>query len=108
MVKNFCSSGNPLRDRKSLDSSIISRIEFADFLPGEATTNRRAELDEIYAAHEGCLDSVGIDRPLDFLVNPLDAVDEVTGLRLGFVNTTLSCSPSEARVPNTGPGANFA
>ena len=80
MVKNFCSSGNPLRDRKSLDSSIISRIEFADFLPGEATTNRRAELDEIYAAHEGCLDSVGIDRPLDFLVNPLDAVAEVTRL----------------------------
>jgi hypothetical protein len=40
-------------------------------LLGEATTNTPAELDEIYAAHEGCLDSVGIDRPLDFLVNPL-------------------------------------
>lgn len=61
-------------------------------MPGEATTNPPAELDEIYAAHEGCLDSVGIDRPLDFLVNPLDAVDEATGLRLGFVNTMLSCS----------------
>lgn len=34
---------------------------------------------------------MGIDRPLDFLVNPLDAVDKATGLRLGFVNTMLSC-----------------
>jgi hypothetical protein len=51
-------------------------------LPGEATTNTPAELHEIYAAHEGCLDSVGIDRPLDFLVNPLDAVDDGASARL--------------------------
>jgi hypothetical protein len=65
----------------------------ADFSPGEATTNTPAELNEIYAPHEGYLDSLGIDRPLDLLANPLDAVDEATGLQLGFANTMLFMQP---------------
>ena len=55
----------------------------ADFSPGEATTNTPAELDEIYAPHKAYLDFTGVARPLDYLVNPLDALDEATGLRLG-------------------------
>ena len=65
----------------------------ADFSPGEATTNAPAELDEIHAPHDSYLGFLGVDRPLDLLVNSLVAFDEATGLRLGFANTMLFMQP---------------
>jgi hypothetical protein len=65
----------------------------ADFSPGEATTNAPAELDEIHAPHDSYLGFSGVDRPLDLLVNSLVALDEATGLRLGFANTMLFMQP---------------
>jgi len=65
----------------------------ADLSPGEATTNALAELDEIYAPHESYLGFTGIDRPLDLLANPLNALYEMTGLRLGAANTMLFMQP---------------
>jgi hypothetical protein len=46
----------------------------ADFSPGEATTNAPAELDEINAPHDSYLGFLGVDRPLDLLVNSLVGV----------------------------------
>ena len=66
----------------------------ADFSPGEATTNTAAELDEIYAPRDGYLDFTGVARPLDYLVNPLDALDEATGLRLGVAYSMLYLQPT--------------
>lgn len=65
----------------------------ADFSPGEATTNTPAELDEIYAPNEGHLDSLGVNRPLDLLKNPLDSLYEKTGFRIGVANTMLFMQP---------------
>ena len=65
----------------------------ADFSPGERTTNAPAELDEIYAEHDGYLNFTGIDRPFDLLSNPLTALYEATGLRLGAANTMLYMEP---------------
>jgi hypothetical protein len=73
-----------------IESSVLD----ADFSPGEATTNTPAELDEIYAPHEGYLDFTGVAKPLDYLVNPLDALDEATGLRLGVAYTMLYLQPT--------------
>ena len=65
----------------------------ADFSPGERTTNALAELDDIDASHDGYLNSTGIDRPFDLLANPLKALYEPTGLRLGAANTMLFMEP---------------
>jgi porin len=64
-----------------------------DFSPGEATTNAPAELDEIYAPHKSYLGFTGIDRLLNLLANPLGALHEATGLRLGAANTMLFMQP---------------
>jgi porin len=72
-------------------------IEFsaldADFSPGEATTNTLAELDEIDVPHQGHLDSLGVERPLDFLSDPLNDLYKKTGLRLGVAYTMLYLQP---------------
>src|ERR1700722_15702222 len=62
---NVQSSSNP--SVHTIESSNLD----ADFSPGERTTNAPAELDEIYATHDGYLNSTGIDEPLDFLSNLL-------------------------------------
>ena len=74
----------------------------ADFSPGERTTNAPAELDEIYATHDGYLNSTGIDEPLDLLSNPLVQLYQATGLRLGAANTMLSMEPIGGQSPDSG------
>ena len=74
-------------DRQPVTGPTVDDIESSvvdeDFSPGEATSTTPDALDEIYPPHDGYLDSTGIARPLDYLVNPLDALNEATGLRLG-------------------------
>jgi len=65
---------------------IESGILDADFSPGEATSNTPAELDEIYAPHQGDLDGLGMNHPLKSL-------NQSTGLRLGVANTFLYLQP---------------
>ena len=73
---------------------IESGILDADFSPGEATSNTPAELDEIYAPHEGYLDGLGVNTPFDLLANPLKSLHQSTGLRLGVANTMLYLQPT--------------
>jgi porin len=73
----------------TIESSVLD----SDFSPGEATTVVPAELDEIYAPHEGYLDPLDIDRPLDFLSDALESLDDATGFRLGVANTMLFLQP---------------
>ena len=72
---------------------IESGVLDADFSPGEATYNTPAELDEIYAPHQGYLDSLGVNNPFDLLANPLKSLNQSTGLRLGVANTMLYLQP---------------
>ncbi len=74
----------------------------AGFSPGERTTNAAAELDEIYAPHDGYLNSTGIDRPLDLLANPLKELYNATGLRLGAANTMLFMQPVGGQSQKSG------
>jgi porin len=73
---------------------IESGVLDTDFSPGEATSNTPAELDEIYASHEGYLDSLGVNNPFDLLANPLKSLNQSTGLRLGVANTMLYLQPT--------------
>jgi len=75
------------------EHEIESSVLDSDLSPGEATTNTPAELDEIYASHEGYLDPLGIDRPLDFLSDAFQRLDDKTGLRLGVAHTMLFLQP---------------
>ena len=63
----------PLNVQSSSDPSVhtieSSNLD-ADFSPGERTTNAPAELDEIYATHDGYLNSTGIDRTAGSSVKP--------------------------------------
>jgi porin len=86
----------PLNVQSSSDPSVhtieSSNLD-ADFSPGERTTNAPAELDEIYASHDGYLNFTGIDEPLDLPANRLAQLYQATGLRLGAANTMLSMEP---------------
>lgn len=75
------------------EHAIESSVLDADLSPGEATTNAPAELDEIYATHEGFLTAWGVEWPLDFLAESLDALNDKTGLRIGVANTMLFMQP---------------
>ncbi|MGB8464900.1 MAG: hypothetical protein WCE49_08150, partial [Terrimicrobiaceae bacterium] len=99
-------AGNTFAEKPATEASAIEHcltgptvheIEFsaldADFSPGEATTNTPAELDEINASHEGHLDSLGLDRSLHLVVDPLDELYKKTGLRLGVAYTMLYLQP---------------
>ena len=85
------SAADPLRAEDG--PATVHDIEFsnydADFSPGEATTTTPTELDEIYGPNKGMLDSYGLNRPIDLLINPLDDLYEKTGLRLGAAYTQL-------------------
>ena len=74
----------------------------ADFSPGEATTNTPAELAEIYAPNDGHLEALGVNKPLDYLINPLDSLYEKTGLRIGVANTMLFMQPMGGRSSQYG------
>jgi porin len=93
---NVQSSSNP--SVHTIESSNLD----ADFSPGERTTNAPAELDEIYASHDGYLNDTGIDEPLDLLSNPLAKLYQATGLRLGAANTVLSMQPIGGQSSQSG------
>ncbi len=86
-------AGGQTADRAPTVREIESSNLDADFSPGEATTNTPAVLDEIYAEHESYLDLTGIRDPGTYLVNPLDALYESSGLRLGVAHTMLFLQP---------------
>jgi porin len=93
---NVQSSSNP--SVHAIESSNLD----ADFSPGERTTNAPAELDEIYATHDGYLNSTGIDEPLDLLSNPLVKLFQAAGLRFGAANTMLSMEPIGGQSSQSG------
>jgi hypothetical protein len=95
----------PLNVQSSSDPSVhtieSSNLD-ADFSPGERTTNAPAELDEIYASHDGYLNDTGIDEPLGLLTNPLAKLYQATGLRLGAANTMLTMEPIGGQSSQSG------
>lgn len=56
---------------------------------GEAPSSTPIELDEIYVPRRGVLDVPGLERPIDQIVDWSRALEEATGLRLGFAYTTV-------------------
>jgi porin len=79
----------------------------ATFSPGEATTSPEAELDEIYGPNKGLLDSLGVRRIEDALFQPLEWLDEKTGLRIGAANTMLFMQPIGGQSSRYGASGDF-
>lgn len=80
----------------------------SDLSPGEATTVAPAELDEIYAPNQGgYLESLGVQSPVRFLVDPLDDLYQKTGLRIGVAHTMLFLQPLGGQSSRYGAGGDL-